>query len=75
MKGPVLAAAFLTLAAGTGSNLSGPTHATLSFPRTMLLSQKLVVTHVDQVNHDTKRITFALPGGVNELSGVSPGGW
>lgn len=47
---------------------------TLSFPSTMLSSRELSVTAVEQINHDTKRITFALPGGKNEISGVTPGG-
>lgn len=45
-----------------------------SFPKTMLFSQQLTVTNVEQVNHDTKRITFALPGGSSETSGVPPSG-
>jgi cytochrome-b5 reductase len=36
----------------------------------MLLSRELKVKHVEQVNHDTKRITFELPGGKSEISGV-----
>lgn len=47
---------------------------TLSFPKNMLFSQTLTVTNVEQLNHDTKRITFKLPGGTNEISGVGPGG-
>jgi cytochrome-b5 reductase len=47
---------------------------TLSFPKNMLFSKQLRVTDVQQVNHDTKRIVFALPGGTNEVSGVTPGG-
>jgi hypothetical protein len=43
---------------------------TLSFPRSMLLSRELKVKQVEQVNHDTKRITFELPGGETEISGV-----
>lgn len=43
---------------------------TLAFPKTMLFSRELKVTHVEQVNHDTKRITFELPGGKGEISGV-----
>lgn len=46
-----------------------PTEA-LSFPRSMLFSRELKVKQVEQVNHDTKRITFELPGGENEISGV-----
>lgn len=36
----------------------------------MLFSRELKVTQVEQVNHDTKRITFELPGGKGEISGV-----
>lgn len=43
---------------------------TLSFPRSMIFSQSLKVKAVEQVNHDTKRITFELPGGDREISGV-----
>ncbi|RMY97983.1 hypothetical protein D0860_08584 [Hortaea werneckii] len=43
---------------------------TFSFPKTMLFSQQLTVTGVEQVNHDTKRITFSLPGGKEETTGV-----
>lgn len=43
---------------------------TLTFPRTMLFSRELKVKQVEQVNHDTKRITFDLPGGESETSGV-----
>ncbi|GAB1742287.1 hypothetical protein NU219Hw_g7841t1 [Hortaea werneckii] len=43
---------------------------TFSFPKTMLFSQQLTVTAVEQVNHDTKRITFSLPGGKEETTGV-----
>jgi hypothetical protein len=43
---------------------------TLSFPRSMVFSRELKVKHVEQVNHDTKRITFELPGGEGEISGV-----
>lgn len=50
-----------------------PTPA-LSFPKTMLFSQQLRVTKVEQVNHDTKRITFELPGGSSQVSGIVPGG-
>lgn len=47
--------------------------AALSLPRTLLFSRKLRVSDVEVVNHDTKRITFHLPGGNGEVSGVSPG--
>ena len=40
----------------------------------MLFSRQLKVKGVDQVNHDTKKITFELPGGQKEVSGVTPGG-
>ncbi|WPG98829.1 NADH-cytochrome b5 reductase 2 [Acrodontium crateriforme] len=46
---------------------------TLSLPSTMLFSKQLTVTKVEQVNHDTKKVTFALPGGVGEISGVEAG--
>ena len=36
----------------------------------MLFSQSLKVKAIEQVNHDTKRITFELPGGEHEISGV-----
>lgn len=52
----------------------GPPTQTLSFPKNMLFSKQLRVTDVQQVNHDTKRIVFALPGGKDEVSGVTPGG-
>lgn len=47
---------------------------TLSFPKNMPFSRQLTVTGVEQINHDTKKITFALPGGNAEVSGVGPGG-
>ena len=47
---------------------------TLSLPTNMLFSKQLKVVNVKQVNHDTKRITFELPGGTGEVSGVTPGG-
>ena len=47
---------------------------TFSFPKTMLFSQQLTVTGVEQVNHDTKRITFSLPGGKEETTGVPASG-
>ena len=43
---------------------------TFGLPSTMLFSKRLTVTAVEQMNHDTKRITFALPGGLEESSGV-----
>lgn len=54
----------------SASNTPTPT---LSLPKNMLFSKQLKVTAVEQMNHDTKRITFALPGGMNEISGVTPG--
>lgn len=51
-----------------------PLAHTLSMPKNMLFSKQLKVTDVQQVNHDTKRIIFELPGGKNEVSGVTPGG-
>ncbi|KAK5134589.1 hypothetical protein LTR08_006375 [Meristemomyces frigidus] len=50
---------------------NAPLSTTMNFPWTMLFAKQLTVTHVEQVNHDTKRITFALPGGSSEVSGVS----
>ena len=47
---------------------------TLSFPYTMLFSKSLTVTKVEDINHDTKKITFNLPGGLKEVSGVGQGG-
>lgn len=47
--------------------------ATLSLPKNMLFSKQLRVVSTEQVNHDTKRIIFALPGGNSEVSGVTPG--
>lgn len=51
-----------------------PLANTLSLPKNMLFSKQLKVTEVQEVNHDTKRIIFELPGGKNEVSGVTPGG-
>ncbi|GAB7364192.1 hypothetical protein MBLNU230_g4743t1 [Neophaeotheca triangularis] len=51
-----------------------PPSRTLTFPKNMPLSKQLKVTATEQVNHDTRRITFALPGGMDEVSGVAPGG-
>ncbi|EMC95722.1 hypothetical protein BAUCODRAFT_34490 [Baudoinia panamericana UAMH 10762] len=42
----------------------------LSMPTSMLFPKEITVTTVEQVNHDTKRITFSLPGGDSEISGV-----
>lgn len=39
----------------------------------MLFIQELEVIKTEQVNHDTKRITFSLPGGQAEVSGVPAG--
>ncbi|KAF2480509.1 cytochrome-b5 reductase [Neohortaea acidophila] len=55
----------------SASNAATPT---LSFPKTMLFSKQLTLTSVEQINHDTKKLTFALPGGQKEVSGVTPGG-
>lgn len=51
-----------------------PPNKTLAVPKTMLFSQTLTVSSSEQISHDTKRITFKLPGGSNEISGV-PAGW
>lgn len=77
---PVLTTAALTAVTGAvymsrqtplrlDSGYKEPTK-TLAFPKTMLFSRELKVTQVEQVNHDTKRITFELPGGKGEISGV-----
>ena len=78
---PVLATAAATAVVGTAFYMSRPNplrldsaykepSKTLSFPRSMVFSQSLKVKAVTQVNHDTKRITFELPGGEREISGV-----
>jgi hypothetical protein len=78
---PILTTAAATAVVGTAIYMSRPTplrldsayrepSKTLSFPRSMLLSRELKVKQVEQVNHDTKRITFELPGGETEISGV-----
>jgi cytochrome-b5 reductase len=78
---PVLTTAAATAVVGTALYMSRPTplrldsgyrepSKTLSFPRSMLFSRELKVKQVEQVNHDTKRITFELPGGETETSGV-----
>ncbi|KAK0255098.1 hypothetical protein LTS09_009854 [Friedmanniomyces endolithicus] len=48
---------------------NAPTPA-LSFPSSMPFPKKITVTNVEQVNHDTKKITFSLPGGDSQVSGV-----
>lgn len=45
----------------------------LSLPRTLVFAQTLTVTKTEQINHDTKRITFSLPRGENQVSGVPAG--
>ena len=55
-------------------SVQNPPSQTLSFPKTMLFSKQLKVVDVQEVNHDTKRIKFELPGGKGEISGVTPGG-
>ena len=78
---PVLTTAAATAVVGTALYMSRPAplrldsayrepSKTLSFPRSMIFSQSLKVKAVEQVNHDTKRITFELPGGEREISGV-----
>lgn len=52
---------------------NNPPTKTLAFPKTMLFSQTLTVASSEQINHDTKRITFKLPGGSGEVSGVPAG--
>ncbi|KAK4495511.1 hypothetical protein PRZ48_013843 [Zasmidium cellare] len=54
------------------SSSNAPTK-TLNFPSSMLFSKQLTVTNTEQINHDTKRITFQLPGGDREISGVPAG--
>jgi cytochrome-b5 reductase len=53
---------------------AGQVTKTLLFPKNMLFAKHLIVSKVEQVNHDTKKITFALPGGDGEVSGVPGGG-
>ena len=78
---PILTTTVATAAVGTALYMARPAplrlesafkepSKTLSFPRTMLFSRELQVKQVEQVNHDTKRITFNLPGGDSEISGV-----
>ena len=50
-----------------------PTKKTFAFPGSMLFGRQLTVSEVEQINHDTKRITFQLPGGASEVSGVPAG--
>ena len=81
---PYIAGATLVGAAGTAyfatrrplmmDSSQNPPTKTLNFPSSMLFSKQLTVTSSEQVNHDTKRITFALPGGENEISGCPAGG-
>lgn len=59
--------------AGTGTS-SKPTSQTFKLPWSMLSAKQLTVLKVEQVNHDTKRIVFALPGGEGEVSGVPVSG-
>lgn len=51
----------------------GPATPALSFPKSLLFPVRLTVVKTEQVNHDTKRITFSLPGGAAQLTGVPPG--
>lgn len=78
---PILTTAAATAVVGAAFYMSRPTplrlesayrepSKTLSFPRSMLFSRDLKVKQVEQVNHDTKRIIFELPGGETEISGV-----
>lgn len=62
-----------TRSVSADSSTDGKPHnkkETFGLPSTMLFSKRLTVTAVEQMNHDTKRITFALPGGLEESSGV-----
>ena len=81
---PLLTAATAITVLGTGYYLTSrrpimmdsaqrPLAPTLSFPKNMLFTKQLKVKEVQQVNHDTKRIIFELPGGNSEVSGVTPG--
>lgn len=45
----------------------------LSMPSGMLFSKQLTVKSSEQINHDTKKITFTLPGGASQISGVPAG--
>jgi hypothetical protein len=47
---------------------------TLSFPYNMLSSRHLTSPNVEQVNHDTKKITFLILGEDGEVGGVPGGG-
>lgn len=78
---PLLTTATATAVVGTALYVSRPAPIrldsahneplkALSFPRTMLFSQQLKVKTVEQINHDTKKITFELPGGDGAVSGV-----
>lgn len=46
---------------------------TLKLPSSFLFASEITVKSSEQINHDTKRITFALPGGQEEISGVPAG--
>ncbi|SMR62052.1 unnamed protein product [Zymoseptoria tritici ST99CH_1E4] len=52
---------------------SNPPTKAFTFPSGMLFSKRLTVTHTEQVNDDTKRVTFALPGEKSQVSGVPAG--
>ncbi|KAJ3054609.1 NADH-cytochrome b5 reductase [Rhizophlyctis rosea] len=77
---PILVTAVLTGAVGSVYLLRSPSRhlhsavreptKTFSFPSTMFSSRELKVRRVEQINHNTKRITFELPGGESEVSGV-----
>lgn len=45
----------------------------LSMPSGMLFSKQLTVQSSEQINHDTKKITFTLPEGSSQISGVPAG--
>lgn len=51
---------------------TAPQRNALSFPYNMLFTQQLTVTATEQINHDTKKITFALPENTTD-TGVPPG--
>lgn len=45
----------------------------LSMPSGMLFAKQLTVKGSEQINHDTRKITFALPNGDSQISGVAAG--
>lgn len=45
----------------------------LSMPSGMLFSKEMTVKSSEQINHDTRLITFSLPEGHSQISGVPAG--